>query len=195
MLGKSLRKLDKLVTRIEEWTLFSIVIAALISLFANVVLRYGFNYTLAWSEELVRIVIIYSTFVGASVAVRQRAMIRIDAIVQIFPRLKSGLTFYTNLLMLLFGGIMVYYGYKMTHLQYLTQQKTIIMQIPLVIVYAVMPVTGGMVFLRTVQVMIRDFRAGSGPGKNAAADAADAADGQAEPPATGGVNHDNRAEG
>jgi TRAP-type C4-dicarboxylate transport system permease small subunit len=157
MLGKILKKLDTAASRFEEWTLFIIVITALIALFFNVVLRYGFNYTLAWSEELVRIVIIYSTFVGASVAVKQRAMIRIDAVVQIFPKLKKGLTFYTNILMLVFAGMMIYYGYKMTHLQLLTHQKTIIMQIPLVVVYAVMPVTGLMVFLRTVQVMVQDF--------------------------------------
>ena len=158
MLGKILRKLDRIVTYIEEWTLFVIVMTALISLFANVILRYGFNYTLAWSEELVRIVIIYSTFIGASVAVKQRAMIRIDAIVQIFPRLKSGLTFYSNILMLVFACMMVFYGYKMAHLQFMTQQKTIIMQIPLVIIYTIMPVMGIMVFIRTVQVMIQDIR-------------------------------------
>ena len=160
MLGKFLKKMDTIVTNIEEWTLFIIVMAALLSLFANVILRYGFNYTLAWSEELVRIVIIYSTFVGASVAVKQRAMIKIDAVVQIFPRLKSGLTFYSNILMLIFAGMMVFYGYKMTHLQYITHQKTIIMQIPLVAIYTIMPVMGVMVFIRTVQVMIQDFRTG-----------------------------------
>jgi len=158
MLGKILKKLDTAVTNIEEWTLFTIVIVALLSLFANVVLRYGFNYTLAWSEELVRIVIIYSTFVGASVAVKQRAMIRIDAVVQIFPKLKPGLTIYTNLLMLFFAWMMVNYGYKMTHLQYVTHQKTIIMQIPLVIIYAIMPIMGVMIFIRTFQVMIQDFK-------------------------------------
>ena len=157
MLGRLLKKLDAIASQIEEWTLFIMVMVALISLFFNVVLRYGFNYTLAWSEELVRIVIIYSTFVGASVAVKQRAMIRIDAVVQLFPKLKTGLTFYTNILMLVFAGMMIYYGFKMTHLQYLTHQKTIIMQIPLVVVYAIMPVTGVMVFLRTIQVMIQDF--------------------------------------
>lgn len=160
MLGKFLKKLDTIVTNIEEWTLFIIVMAALISLFVNVILRYGFNYTLAWSEELVRIVIIYSTFVGASVAVKQRAMIKIDAVVQIFPRLKSGLTFYSNILMLIFAVMMVFYGYQMTHLQFVTSQKTIIMQIPLVVIYCIMPVMGVMVFLRTVQVMIQDFKAG-----------------------------------
>ncbi|SDU17639.1 TRAP transporter small permease [Desulfobacula phenolica] len=158
MLGKTLKKLDTIFTNVEEWTLFIIVMAALMSLFANVVLRYGFNYTLAWSEELVRIVMIYSTFVGASVAVKQRAMIRIDAVVQIFPKLKPGLTLYTNLLMLIFAWMMVFYGYRMTHLQLLTHQKTIIMQIPLVIVYAIMPVMGVMIFIRTIQVIIQDIR-------------------------------------
>ncbi|CCK79985.1 TRAP transporter small permease [Desulfobacula toluolica] len=158
MLGKTLKKLDTIFTNVEEWTLFIIVMAALMSLFANVVLRYGFNYTLAWSEELVRIVMIYSTFVGASVAVKQRAMIRIDAVVQIFPKLKPGLTLYTNLLMLVFAWMMVFYGYRMTHLQLLTHQKTIIMQIPLVIVYAIMPVMGVMIFIRTIQVIIQDIR-------------------------------------
>ena len=160
MLGKFFKKLDTIVTNIEEWTLFIIVMAALSSLFANVILRYGFNYTLAWSEELVRIVIIYSTFVGASVAIKQRAMIKIDAVVQIFPRLKSGLTLYANILMLIFAGMMVFYGYQMTHLQYITSQKTIIMQIPLVAIYTIMPVMGVMVFIRTVQVMIQDIRTG-----------------------------------
>ena len=158
MLGKILKKLDAIMTNIEEWTLFVIVITALISLFANVVLRYGFNYTLAWSEELVRIVIIYSTFIGASVAVKQRKMIRIDAVVQIFPKLKTGLTIYTNLLMLIFAWMMIYYGYKMTVLQYITHQKTICMEIPLVIIYTIMPVMGVMVFIRTVQVMIQDLK-------------------------------------
>ncbi len=158
MLGTIFKLTDKLISRIEEWTLFIIVMSALISLFANVVLRYGFNYTLAWSEELVRIVIIYSTFIGASVAIRQGNMIRIDAVVQIFPGMTKGLTLYSHVLMLVFACIMIYHGYKITHLQLLTHQKTIIMQIPLVIVYAIMPVTGVMVFIRTVQAIFREMR-------------------------------------
>nr|NJM04569.1 TRAP transporter small permease [Desulfobacula sp.] len=158
MLGKISKKLDTVLTNIEEWTLFGIVMAALISLFANVVLRYGFNYTLAWSEELGRIVMIYTTFVGTSLSIKKGAMIRIDALVQIFPKLKPGLSVYSNLLILFFAWMMVYYGYKMTLMQYTTHQSTIIMQIPLVIVYAIMPVMGIMVFIRTIQVLIQDIK-------------------------------------
>ena len=157
-----LKKLDKIVTAIEEWILFSIVMVGLIPLFINVVLRYGFNYTLAWSEELVRIVIIYSTFIGAGIAVKQRAMIRIDAVVQIFPRLKSVLTILSDLLMLFFAWMMVYYGYEMMVQQYVTHQKTVIMEIPLVGIFSIIPLMGIIIFVRTIQVMIQDFRSKKG---------------------------------
>ena len=94
MFRKTLDFLDKVLTFFEEWTLFVSVMAALVSLFVNVVMRYGFNQSLAWSEELVREVIIYTTFIGCSAAVKNRSMIRIDASVQLFPKLKTALTLF-----------------------------------------------------------------------------------------------------
>ena len=149
--------LDKVLTFVEEWTLFITVMIALISLFFNVVLRYGFNYSLAWSEELVREVIIYTTFIGCSAAVKNRSMIKIDALVQLVPKLKLPLSYFSNLATLIFSAMMIYYGWRMAALQVQTYQKTIIMQIPLVYLYAILPVMGVMMFIRTVQVMHEDF--------------------------------------
>jgi len=159
MPGKFSKKLDTFLTNIEEWTLFVIVMVTLAALFANVVLRYGFNYTLAWSEELGRIAMIYTTFIGTSLSIKRGAVIRIDALVQIVPKLKRGLSIYSDLLMLFFAWMMVYYGYRMTLMQYTTHQVTIIMQIPLVAVYSIMPVMGITVFIRTIQVLIQDIKA------------------------------------
>ncbi len=156
MFGKILKFLDKILTFFEDWTLFISVLVALIALFFNVVLRYGFNYSLAWSEELVREVIIYTTFIGASAAVKRRMMIRIDASVQLLPRFKIPLTYFSNFLVLIFSGIMVYYGWLMAALQVQTFQKTIIMQIPLVYLYAMLPLMGVLMLIRTIQVMYED---------------------------------------
>ncbi len=157
MFSKVLGFLDKVLAFVEEWTLFIATMAALISLFVNVVLRYGFNYSLAWSEELVREVIILTTFIGCSAAIKARSMIKIDALVQLVPILKTPLSMFSHLATLVFSVMMVYYGWKMAALQIMTEQKTIILEIPLVYLYAILPVMGTMMFIRTVQVMYQDF--------------------------------------
>jgi len=157
MLGKVLGVLDKILTFFEEWTLFVAVMVALVALFCNVVLRYGFNYSLAWSEELVREVIIYTTLIGCSAAVKARSMIKIDASVQLLPALKTPLTFFSNTVTLIFSLMMLYYGWKMAALQVATNQKTIIMQIPLVYIFSILPLMGGMMLIRVTQVFYEDI--------------------------------------
>jgi C4-dicarboxylate transporter, DctQ subunit len=156
MFGSLLKYIDKILTFFEDWTLFVAVMAALGSLFINVVLRYGFNYSLAWSEELVREVIIYTTFIGASAAVKRRMMIRIDASVQLLPTLKIPLTYFSNLMVLFFSAFMIRYGWIMAALQVQTNQKTIIMEIPLVYLYALMPLMGVLVAIRTIHILYED---------------------------------------
>ena len=157
MFGKILDFLDKILTFFEEWTLFISVIVALVALFVNVVLRYGFNYSLAWSEELVREVIIYTTFIGCSAAVKNRSMIKIDASVQLLPRFKMPLMYFSNFAVIIFAGMMIYYGTLMMMLQYRTNQKTIIMEIPYVILYVILPLMGVMMLIRSVQVIYQDI--------------------------------------
>ena len=156
MTGKVLNRLDRILSAFEDWTLFVSVIAALVALFVNVVLRYGFNYTLAWSEELVREVIIYTTFIGCCTAVKNRSMIKIDASVQLFPKLKVPLTYFSNLVILIFSVMMMVYGWQMAALQARTFQKTLILQIPLVYLYAILPLTGALMLVRTLQVIYQD---------------------------------------
>ena len=157
MFGKTLNTIDKILTFFEEWTLFISVMVALVALFANVVLRYGFHYTLGWSEELVREVIIYTTFIGLAAAIKNRSMIKIDALVQLVPRLKTPLNYFSNIVTIVFALMMLYYGCKMAALQVETDQRTIIMDIPLVYLYAIMPVTGATMLLRTIQVIYQDL--------------------------------------
>ena len=157
-MSKIFRIIDAVLSFLEDWTLFLSVFVALISLFVNVVLRYGFHSSLAWSEELVREVIILTTFIGASAAIKRRAMIRIDAMEQLVPVLKYPLAFFGYLVTLFFAVFIFYFGWKMAALQVLTMQKTIILQIPLVYLYAILPIMGVFMFLRTIQVIYEDIQ-------------------------------------
>ncbi|MGC8908885.1 MAG: TRAP transporter small permease [Desulfomonilaceae bacterium] len=157
MFAKILNVLDRILTFFEEWTLFLSVMIALVALFFNVVLRYGFNYTLAWSEELVREVIIYTTFIGLGVAIKNKSMIKIDALVQLVPRLKLPLTYFSHFVTIIFSLMMLYYGWKLCVLQKATFQKTIILQIPLEYLYAFIPIMGFTMLVRTIQVMYQEY--------------------------------------
>ena len=156
MFGKVIRFNDKVLTFFEDWTLYITVMLALVSLFINVICRYGFNYPLAWSEELVREVIIYTTLIGCSAAIKNRSMIKIDALVQIVPCLKVPLNYFSHFCTLAFSVFMMYYGWNFAALQVATRQKTIILQIPLVYLIAILPLMGFLMFLRTIQVIYED---------------------------------------
>ena len=159
MLSKIFGVIDKILTFIENWSLFLATMSALIALMVNVILRYGFNYSLAWSEEWVREVIILTTFIGCSAATKMRAMVKADLLIQLVPVLKVPVTFFANLVTLLFSGMMVYYGWKLVVMQAATFQATIILEIPLEYVYSILPIMGVMMFLRALMVMYQDFQA------------------------------------
>jgi TRAP-type C4-dicarboxylate transport system permease small subunit len=150
--------LDKVLSFFEEWSLFLVTFGCLIALFMNVVLRYSFNYTLAWSEELVREVIIFTTFIGCSAAIKNRSMIKIDAVVQFFPRLKLPLSIFSSLVTLVFAAIMMVLGWKVVLQQAETRQSTLLLEIPLELLFAIMPLMGFMMFIRTLLVMRDDVR-------------------------------------
>jgi TRAP-type C4-dicarboxylate transport system permease small subunit len=156
MIKKILDVLDKILTFVEEWTLFATVMVALLSLFVNVVLRYGFNYSLAWSEELVRHVIVFTTFIGCSAAVKNKSTIKIDALLQLVPWLKAPLNYFSHLATLIFSVMMLYYGWLTAARQAQMHQKTIILQIPKVYLYSILPIMGGMMLIRTIHMLYLD---------------------------------------
>jgi C4-dicarboxylate transporter DctQ subunit len=157
MMTKLIAVVDKVLTVFEEWTLFITVLVAMVSLFFNVILRYVFSYSLAWSEELVREVILYTTFIGCSVAIKNRSTVRIDALVQLVPVLKFPFAMLSYVVNLVFGAVMIYFGYLMCAMQVESNQSTLILQIPTVYLYAILPLMGVLMIMRLLIVMREDI--------------------------------------
>lgn len=59
--------------------------AMVVLVFTNVVLRYVFNSGIATSEELSRWLLVWLTFLGAIVALRQHAHLGVDTLVKALP--------------------------------------------------------------------------------------------------------------
>lgn len=157
MISRILDNLDRALSWFEEWSLYLCVMVGMISLFINVVLRYGLNYTLAWSEELIREIIIYTTFIGCSAAIKNRSQITIDVVVQLVPRLRIPLAYVSNVAVLAYCVFMVVLGSEMAAQQAQTDQRTILLEIPLVVLYSILPLMGVMMGIRTIQNMWKDY--------------------------------------
>jgi C4-dicarboxylate transporter, DctQ subunit len=156
-LNSLVKSVDSALTYFENWTLFIAVMVGLISLFFNVVLRYGFNYSLNWSEELIREIIIFTTFIGCSAAIKNRNMITIDALPQLVPRLKIPLNYFSHAVTIFYSIVISLLGWQMAIQQAQTSQKTITLQIPLVVLYVILPLMGAMMFIRTLQAIYLDI--------------------------------------
>lgn len=159
MLKKIFRTIDRSLLFVEEWSLFGAVCVALITAMANVILRKTTNdLNLYWSDEVVRKVIYFSTYIGCVAAVRSRALIRIDALPQIIPILKKPLTLFSHLTALVFSGIIIKLGLTMTQMMYQDKYAlTSTLHIPEWYLYAILPLFGIMLFLRTLIVMVEDW--------------------------------------
>jgi TRAP-type transport system small permease protein len=73
--------LNKLIARyckLLEWCMALCMALMVIMVFGNVVLRYAFNSGIAISEELSRWLFVWMTFMGAVVALRERAHLGTD---------------------------------------------------------------------------------------------------------------------
>lgn len=160
MLKKFVRAIDKSFSFFEDWTLFITVTVALVTAMANIILRKTTStFSLYWSDEVVRKAIFVSTYIGCVAAIRSRSLIRIDALPQIFPILKKPLTLLSHLVVLLFSSAMIWLGGQMTRQAYHDEYlKTVSLQIPEWIFYLVLPVMGAMMFIRTLIVMVEDWR-------------------------------------
>jgi TRAP-type C4-dicarboxylate transport system permease small subunit len=144
---------------VEDWSLFITVMVALLVAIANVALRKLTNdVNLYWSDEVVRKTIYFTTYVGSIAAIRNRSLIRIDALPQLFPFMKKPLTLFSHIGVLVFSGFMVYLGYGLTLLVYNDRfAKTASLQIPEWYFYAVLPIMGAMMFIRTLIIMVEDW--------------------------------------
>ena len=81
-----MKKLNDLFFRLAEVLLVLMLTAMVIMVFGNVVLRYGFNSGLDFSEELSRFFFIWITFLGAIIALREKAHLGLDTLIRVLPR-------------------------------------------------------------------------------------------------------------
>ncbi len=78
--------------------------------FGNVVLRYAFNSGITMSEELSRWLMVWLTFLGAIVALREHAHLGVDTLIRALPPLGKRLCFIASYSLMLFADWLLLSG-------------------------------------------------------------------------------------
>jgi len=113
-----MQRTTDLFFKLLELLVVAALVAMVIMVFGNVVLRYAFNSGILVSEEMSRYCFIWLTYIGAMIAMREREHLGVDTLVRRLPRLgKKVCLFLSEALMLLVNVLFFVGTWKMHELQ------------------------------------------------------------------------------
>ena len=130
----------------------------LVTIFAQVITRYGFSYTPEWSEELARYLFVYVVFLGSALIMGESGHLAVEFLPNrfkgtVFGKLLAALSLLCGYLFVL---ILLVQGAKMTEV--MTFQESPGLGISMSYVYAVIPVSAVLMFLYLLRDTIRFFK-------------------------------------
>ena len=125
---------------IEAYILCVIAIAATIIMTAEIVGRYAFQRSFAWSEEIVRYAFIWFTMIGASYAIKERTHICIEGVLNFLPKtIKKTLLICGEGLLLITLLFLFYKSLDYTLFTMKTVSRATVTKVPMFYIYAGMP--------------------------------------------------------
>ncbi len=154
-----MEQLKNILDSVFAWVLklaMVLLVAMVVLVFLNVVLRYGFRSGVYWSEEISLVIVIWFTFIAMALGVKESLHINVDILPKKLPKaFFITLDCIRDLLVILIGGIMIYYGWKLT----LNGAKSFLpaTQIPNSINYVVLPIAGIFIVLYAVVHLYDDI--------------------------------------
>lgn len=107
----------------------------------QVFFRYGLNHSLFWSEEVARLLLVWMSFLGASVVYRRRAHPGLDVMTRrLSPNIRTRLEILVHVASLLLFGVMIVYGIRFSW--FVRFQITPALSMPKWIAIAGIPLSG-----------------------------------------------------
>ncbi len=108
-------RVNNIVGRVLFWAIAAIHGAIVVVLFLGVVTRYVFNAPLFWSEEVCLLGLIWLTFLGGAVLVRQDKNVTITILAdRLPPRIRRYLDYVNHLLIILCLVVMIDQSWKLS---------------------------------------------------------------------------------
>ena len=150
-----MQKIIRIWDKTEEILVVILIAIASYLTFQEVVLRYVFNTGWSGSYEITTMALIWCTFIGASLGVKENIHIGVDVLVVKFgPKTQRILIIVSIALCLLFGIVVAVKGFEFS--KFISQRHLLSrdLRIPMEIGYLAIPVGGVLVSLRFVERLV-----------------------------------------
>lgn len=143
-----------------EKALTSILLAAIVLLiFGNVFMRYIMNASLSWGEELTLWLFVWFVWLGVSYAFHTGDHVRITVLRDVLSeRARLFADVVIALLVLGFLLVLTVECIKLIMMPFVASQNSVVLGLPIPILYASAPVGAGLSAIRVVQHLIRTLR-------------------------------------
>lgn len=124
-------------------------------IFVQVVMRYVFNNSLSWSEELARYVFIWLIYIGISYGCKLRKHIKIDAALYLFPKkIRPYVVVIGDILFIAFAVYITVTGFSYSMEQIKYNMRSPALKIPYQYIYMSTVVGFGLATIRQIQTII-----------------------------------------
>lgn len=143
----------------ERW-LVALLLASIVALITiNVFMRYVMNSSLSWGEELTLWFFVWFVWLAVSHAFHKRAHVRITAFRDLLSdRVARILDLIVDLLILTFLVILTIECLKLINLPFVANQSSVVLGIPIPVLYASAPIGASLSAIRVIQHMIPTLR-------------------------------------
>jgi len=153
--NRILNPINKLI-RLLMILSFSIMV---VLIFAQIIYRYVLIRPIPWAEEAARFFFVWATFLGASVAVKNRAHINVsflvDKISENYKKYAKPLILSSYILCIIFLSTIAIYGLRISFL--VTKQTSPALQLPMVYPYLAIPIGTFMMVLNFIAILLEEI--------------------------------------
>ncbi len=155
-----MRLLKILDDKFEEYVLVASLIFTLALLFMQVVMRYVFQSSLSWSEELARYIFLWQIWLGTGLAVKHKKHIRVDVLMNyLSPAKQRILNDFVVVVWIGFIAYLAYVSFDLTARQFMLNQLSPALQVPMWLAYGSVPVGCSFMIFRLIQQMFKEYKA------------------------------------
>lgn len=160
-----LKLLSRELNRLAEMVMGVLLAALTVLVGAQIAGRFLFGYSIFWSDELARFLLVWAAFLGMSVGVRRGSHPAVDSLVRTLPSGAARVAFWAAVACsLLFFAVMVGHGALLVQRTWLQRSPSLGLRMGLP--YLAVPVAGVLMGLHTIALAFTGSAARAAEGRH-----------------------------